>query len=71
MRVSSCFCGCSLEEGCKITVILGLVLGGIRFILACVTIAGAEFASNTIDGAEIASNILEIVAAGLLLYGTL
>ena len=60
-RVSSCCCGCSLEEGCKISVIVGLILGFIRFSLAC----------NTTDGVEIASNILGIVAAGLLLFGTL
>ena len=61
MRVSSCCCGCSLEKGCKIIAWVGLILGGIAFIVACLRI----------DGAEIASNILEIVAAGLLLYGIL
>ena len=60
-RVSSFCCGCSLEEGCKVTVILGLVVGGIGLIRACVTT----------DWVEITSNVLWIVAAGLLLYGVL
>ena len=62
MRVSTCCCGCSLETGCKIIAILGLMAAGgsTGLVTACVT-----------DGYEglIASNILSIVAAGLLLWG--
>ena len=61
MRVSTCCCGCSLEEGCKIIAILGLVLGGLAFVLACVKL----------DVGGIVSNILGLVAYGLLLWGTL
>merc|ERR1712117_296669 len=64
MRVSSCCCGCSLETGCKIIAILGLIFGGIGFITSIL-------AWETLNGADIFGNILEIVAASLLLWGTL
>ena len=61
MRVSTCCCGCSLEQGCKIIAILGLVFGGLGLIYDCV---------NT-DVGGIVSNILGLIAYGLLLWGTL
>ena len=60
MRVSTCCCGCSLELGCKIIAVLGLIGGGLGFL-------GAQ--ANGV--ASIAQGILVIVAAGLLLWGTL
>ena len=35
-RVSQCCCGCSLETGCKIVAILGLIFGGIGLILCVI-----------------------------------
>ena len=48
-RVSQCCCGCSLETGCKILAILGLIFGGLGLIQGIASLS-AE-----------ASNILEIV----------
>ena len=61
MRVSTCCCGCSLEQGCKIIAIVGLVFGGLAFVLACVNV----------DIGDIVGSILGLVAQGLLLWGTL
>ena len=61
MRVSTCCCGCSLEQGCKIIAIEGLVFGGLAFVLACVNV----------DIGDIVGSILGLVAQGLLLWGTL
>ena len=61
MRVSTCCCGCSLEQGCKIIAILGLVFGGLGFINACINV----------EVGDIVSNILGLVAYSLLLWGTL
>ena len=61
MRVSTCCCGCSLEQGCKIIAIVGLVFGGLAFVLACVNV----------DVGDIVGSILGLVAQGLLLWGTL
>ena len=57
MRVSSFCCVCSLETGCKVIAILGLILGGLGFITA--------------EPAKIISSLLAILAAALLLWGTL
>jgi len=63
MRVSS-FCGASLVTGCKIIAIMDLIFGGTSF-------ATSITAKETLQGGDIPGNILEIVAAGLLLWGTL
>jgi len=62
--METCCCGCSLKTGCKIIAILGLIFGGIGFITSIL-------AWETLNGADIFGNILEIVAASLLLWGTL
>ena len=61
MRVSTCCCGCSLEQGCKIIAIVGLVFGGLGFVLLCVKL----------DLGVIVSSIIGLVAYSLLLWGTL
>jgi len=61
MRVSTCCCGGSLERGCKIIAILGLIVGGLGFLRAV-----GEYGA-----ADIIQSILTIIAGGLLLWGTL
>ena len=75
--LSTCCCCCSLEQGCKIIAIVGLVFGGLAFVLACVNadvgyIYGSSkaFAYNVQLG-SIVGIILGLVAQGLLLWGTL
>ena len=65
-RVSQCCCGCSLETGCKILAILGLIFGGLGLIQSIASLS-AE-ASNIL---EIVSNAFYILASAMLLYGTL
>ena len=65
-RVSQCCCGCSLETGCKILAILGLIFGGLGLIQGIASLS-AE-ASNIL---EIVSNAFYILASAMLLYGTL
>ena len=69
MRVSTCCCGCSLELGCKIIAVLGLIGGGLGFLGALGVKNGG--AAQVVGAAYIAQGILVIVAAGLLLWGTL
>ena len=63
MRVSTCCCGCSLDTGCKIIAILGLIGGGGGIIMA--------FTKPELDIAAIVSNILGLVSSVGLLWGTL
>jgi len=57
----SCCCGCAtLETGCKIIAILGLIFETILFLVACIQR----------DAASGIGSVLGIVAAGLLLWGT-
>jgi len=65
-RVSQCCCGCSLQTGCKILAILGLIFGGIG-LFRCVVDIDAE--ASTI--LEIVSHAFYILASAMLLYGTL
>ena len=65
-RVSQCCCGCSLETGCKILAILGLIFGGLGLIQSIASL-NAE-ASNIL---EIVSNAFYVLASAMLLYGTL
>ena len=67
MRVSTCCCGCSLEMGCKIIAIIGLIYGGLELIAGIVGIVRLTnlFLIIVIHG------VLYIIAAGLLLLGTL
>ena len=69
MRVSTCCCGCSLETGCKIIAILGLIYGGLELIAGILGIVKLRptypFLVIVIHG------VLYIIAAGLLLLGTL
>ena len=67
MRVSTCCCGCSLETGCKIIAILGLIFGGLELIAGIVAMVRLtnSFLVIVIHG------VLYIIAAGLLLLGTL
>ena len=65
-RVTQCCCGCSLETGCKILAILGLIFGGLGLIQSIASL-NAE-ASNIL---EIVSNAFYILASAMLLYGTL
>ena len=67
MRVSTCCCGCSLETGCKIIAILGLIFGGFELIAGIFGMVrfGNSFLIIVIHG------VLYIIAAGLLLLGTL
>ena len=65
-RVSQCCCGCSLETGCKILAILGLIFGGLGLIQSIASLSSE--ASNIL---EIVSNAFYILASAMLLYGTL
>merc|ERR1719245_2897223 len=65
-RVSQCCCGCSLQTGCKILAILGLIFGGIG-LFRCVVDIDAE--ASTI--LEIVCHAFYILASAMLLYGTL
>ena len=65
-RVTQCCCGCSLETGCKILAILGLIFGGLGLIQSIASLS-AE-ASNIL---EIVSNAFYVLASAMLLYGTL
>ena len=67
MRVSTCCCGCSLEQGCKIIAILGLIGGVIGLINGVASGAGG----GEMQGFGITNNILALVISGLLLWGTL
>ena len=79
MRVSSCCCGFSLEKGCKIIAILGLVLGTIGLTAACINWDCDGIidwncrliAIHIINLLSIIGEILGIIAAGMLLWGTL
>jgi len=62
--METCCCGCSLEKGSTVIAILGLIFGGTSFITSIL-------AFEILKGADIFGNILAIVAAGLLLWGTL
>ena len=61
-----CCCGFSLETGCKILAIMGLIGGGIG--LAQGVIGLVVDASGII---KILSNLAMVIAAALLLWGTL
>ena len=67
MRVSTCCCGCSLETGCKIIAILGLIFGGLELIAGIVAMVRLTFSFLVI----VIHGVLYIIAAGLLLLGTL
>ena len=56
-----CCCGCNLEKGCIIIAILGLIIQGSILI----------FESIEANAGGIIGSILSIVAAALLLWGTL
>jgi len=90
MSVSSCCCGCSLEKGCKIIAILGLVFGTIGLNAAVInwnrefpefpsypqfpelpTVLYSLGQIPIIYLLSIVGNILGIIAAGVLLWGTL
>ena len=65
-RVTQCCCGCSLETGCKILAILGLIFGGIGLIQGVI---GLVVEASTI--LKVISNIFYILASAMLLYGAL
>ena len=65
-RVTQCCCGASLEKGCKILAILGLIGGGIG--LAQGVIGLVADASAIV---KIVTNLCAVIAAALLLWGTL
>ena len=67
MRVSTCCCGCSLETGCKIIAILGLIFGGLELIAGIDGIVRLTYGYLVI----VIHGVLYIIAAGLLLLGTL
>ena len=74
MRVSTCCCGCSLELGCKIIAILGLIVGGLELILGIADIAlrGQDLVSEVSENlfyANFIHGVLYIIAAGLILWG--
>ena len=66
MRVSSCCCGCSLETGCKVIAILGLIFG---IAILGLIFGGRGFINSTPPG--IIASLLAILAAAFLLWGTL
>ena len=63
MKVSTCCCGCSLETGCKIIAILGLIGGVGGFIQAC--------RGPYVDITLVVASILGLVSYVGLLWGTL
>ena len=65
-RVTQCCCGCSLERGCKILAILGLIVGWISLI-QCVI----GFVVETSIILMLVSNFFYILASAMLLDGTL
>ena len=67
MRVSTCCCGCCLETGCKIIAILGLIFGGFELIAGIVAMDRLTYSFLVI----VIHGVLYIIAAGLLLLGTL
>ena len=69
MRVSTCCCGCSLEQGCKIIAILGLIGGVLGLINAVVSGVAAGAGAWVLLG--ILPDILVLVTYYLLLWGTL
>ena len=68
MRVSTCCCGCSLEQGCKIIAILGLIVGGLNLISS---VASGSHLVVELQVAAIIGSILALVVYSLLLWGTL
>ena len=66
MRVSTCCCGCSLEMGCKIIAILGLIGGVLGFFWT-------ELMMNCENAcvAYMGESVLKIIASGSLLRGAL
>ena len=62
MRVSTCCCGCSLQTGCLIIAIWGLIFGSINFYSVMIENGGKWY---------IIQSILSIIAAVFLLWGTL
>ena len=70
MRVSTCCCGCSLELGCKIIAILGLIFGGLELIPGIVD-SDLLVIVPVLVHAIVIHGVLYIIAAGLLLWGTL
>merc|ERR1712038_1543110 len=58
--ISECMC-CSLETGCLIIAIMELILEVILFLIGCIEA----------EAASVIGGLLGIVAAGLLLWGTL
>ena len=65
-RVTQCCCGCSLERGCKILAILGLIVGWISLI-QCVI----GFVVDPSIILMLVSNFFYILASAMLLDGTL
>ena len=64
-RVTHCCCGCSLERGCEVLAILGLIGGGIGLAQG---IIGVVVDISSII--KILSNVTYIIASALLLWGT-
>ena len=67
--VTQCCCGCSLETGCKIIAILGLIFGGIGLSFSVIGLAA--FAGDAFFILMFMSHLCYIVASAMLLYGAL
>ena len=61
-----CCCGCSLETGCKILAILGLIGGGLGLAQG---LLGLVLDTSSII--KVLTNITYIIASAMLLWGTL
>ena len=71
IKVTQCCCqccGCSLETGCKVIAILGLIGGVIGVHKA---IIASSFDSSAINIFQVLSNIPMLAASAMLLWGTL
>ena len=69
IRTKSCCCCCSLETGCKVIAIFGLITG----VLGIINVFRGDVTTNpdTSDILQIVTSILSLVASAVLLWGTM
>ena len=68
-KLTKCCCCCSLETGCKVIAIFGLIIG----VLEMINVFRGDVTTNpnASDILTIVTSILGLVASALLLWGTM